>query len=394
MKRILAVLLILALFSPAYSEVVVGTIDLSNNNIYSAAKFSNGISLGMLNTGTANTGLASWNPDIGLGAFKLGLGINVPFNDPTGRVVDNIVVRYAQYDSRRWGFRYGVISNYTLGYGLLVNNYTSAQTGIIQSNQQSGLRVYYKQDIYGAEGMGTWSKFQAVRLTEEIMPRLVLGQYYAGDSDGINFLRPDGTRVVYPSQSGFGIDAGYSVWNGGTVFAEYAKMNNHGSGISAGFNQDMGILIGRANFRAERRLIDRNFVPGYFNENYETDPIDIASYEASNTSKNGYKVQLGATVLSLGNIWAVLEGYEGSNTTLKGYASAKIGDLYFAEAGYSQQNFIDARSLTLDQGAVITGKLGYKVNPFTTVIANYKQYYDPAAGKVVYTQWYEIALSF
>lgn len=385
MKKLLAFLLVfLSVVSVSFSQTP---------SIYSTANFSNGVSFGFLNTGMASTGLFSWNPDLGLGAFRLGLGVNIPTNDPGGRVVDKVVVRYAQYDSQRWGFRYGVINNYTLGYGLLVNNYTSAQTGLVQSNQQSGLRVYYNQGIYGVEGMGTWSKFQAFRITEEIMPRLTLGQYYAGDSDGIDFLRPDGTRVVYPSQSGFGLDAGYSVWNGGVVFAEYAKMNNHGSGFSTGFNQDIDIFIGKANFRAERRFIDRNFVPGYFNENYETDPIDIASYEASSTSKNGYKVQAGATVLSLGNIWAVLEGYEGSNTTLNGYASARLGDSYFVEAGYSQQNFIDARSLTLDQGAVITGKLGYKVNPFTTVIANYKQYYDPSAGRVVYTQWYEMSLS-
>ena len=362
-------------------------------SIYTTANFSNGVSLGFLNTGTANTGLASWNPDLGLGAFKLGLGINIPFNDPSGRIVDNVVVRYAQYDSQQGGFRYGVIENYTLGYGLLMNNYSSAQTGLFRSNQQSGLRAYYKQDIYGVEGMGTWSKFYAFRITEEIMPRLTLGQYYAGDSDGIDFLRPDGTRFTYPSQSGFGLDAGYSVWNGGVLFTEYAKMNNHGSGFSAGFNQDMDILIGKANFRAERRFIDYNFVPGYFNENYETDPIDISSYEATSSNKNGYRVQAGASVLSRGNIWAVLEGYEGSNTALKGYASVKLTGQYFAEAGYFQQNFVDSRSLSLDQGAVITGRLGYKVNPFTTVIANYKQYYDPAAGRVVYTQWYEMSLS-
>jgi len=362
-------------------------------SVYSTANFSNGVSLGFLNTGTASTGLASWNPDLGLGAFKLGLGVNIPFDDPSGRIVDNVVVRYAQYDSQQWGFRYGVIDNYTLGYGLLVNNYTSAQTGLFNSNHQSALRMYYNQGIYGLEAMGTWSKFYAFRISEEVLPRLTLGQYFAGDSDGIDFLRPDGTRVTYPSQSGFGLDAGYSVWSGGVVFAEYAKLNNHGSGISAGFNQDMDILIGKANFRAERRFIDYNFVPGYFNENYETDPIDITSYEATSSGKNGYKIQAGASVFSRGNIWAVLEGYEGSNTVLKGYASAKLTDKYFVEAGYFQQNFIDARSLDLSQGAVITGRLGYQVNPFTTVIANYKQYYDPSAGRVVYSQWYEMSLS-
>ena len=384
--KILAVSLLMVLFtvSAAFAQMP---------SIYSTANFSNGISLGFLNTGTTNTGLASWNPDLGLGAFKLGLGVNIPFNDPSGRVVDRVVVRYAQYDSQKWGFRYGVISNYTLGYGLLVDNYTSAQTGIVQSNNQSGLRGYFNQGIYGAEALGTWSKFYAVRLSEEITPRLTLGQYYAADSDGIDFKRPDGTQVVYPSQSGFGLDAGYSVWSGGTIFAEYAKMMNHGAGISAGFNQDLDIFIGRANLRAERRFIDKNFIPGYFNENYETNPIDIASYEAASSRKDGYRLSAGATVLSKGNIWAVLEGYEGSNTTLKAYASAILSENYYGEVQYTQSDFKDARSLNLEEGAVITGKLGYKVNPFTTVIANYKQYYDPSAGRVVYTQWYEMSLN-
>ena len=377
--------LLLTIVSVGYSQV---------SSVYTTANFSNGIALNYLTSGGTGSGIATWNPDFGLGALKLGLSINIPLNDPSSRITDNIVLRYAQYDSQNWGFRYGIISNYTLGYGLLVDNYTSAQQGILQTNNQSGLRLYYKKDIYGLDMLGTWSRFYAIRISEEILPRLTIGQYYAADSDGVNFTRPDGTTVSYPSQSGFGLDASYSLWAGGSLFAEYAKLNNYGAGFTTGFNQDLNIFVGQANFRAERRFLEKNFVPGYFNAYYETNPIDIVSYEALSTEKNGYRVSLGASVLERGNFWAVLEGYEGSNTSLKAYASAVLSENYFGQVEFVQSNFVDARSLNLEEGAIITGKLGYKLNQFTNVIANYKQYYDPNQGKVVYQQWYEVSLNF
>jgi hypothetical protein len=105
-------------------------------------------------------------------------------------------------------------------------------------------------------------------------------------------------------------------------------------------------------------------------------------------------VQLNADVAGKGSAIAVLESYNGSNAALNATAQAQLTEEYFVQAAFSQPNFVDARSLNLEQGAIITGKVGYKVNPYTMMIVNYRKAYDPTLGKVVETQWYDVSLAF
>ena len=395
MKRIAVVIGLLLIAGQAYAADFTGMGTFKPDSSVFSGTFGNGASFGYLKSGTAETAVARYTPDFKLGDLGIGLDINVPIggaDKPTN--IDTVVLRYAEYKTPAWGLRYGVLTNVTLGYGLIMNNYTSTVRGsLMQTNLQTGLRGYFNSGMYGLEYLGTWSNLYAVRLTEKLDGGLMFGQTYITDSNGVNFTRTDGTQVTYPAQAAVGIDAGYPLWSG-TVFAEAGHQVNHGSGLSAGYNLDQNLGIGTVNFKAEYRYIDKNFIPGYFNEDYETNPIDFASYEAANTSKNGYRVQLGANVLGQGSALAVLEGYQGSNTSLRAEAIAQLSKDYSAWVQYYQPNFVDARSLDLSQGAVITGKLGYKVNPYTMVIINYKKAYDPVQGKVVETQWYELSLNF
>ena len=400
MKRLLVVVILIGLASVSYAASPSNMLSVSGNplsmhSLFSVNNFSNAGGFGIVNNGGISAPVLRWTPDFRYGPIALGIDINFTLNNAAAAGVDNLVVRHLEYSSPKWGAKYGLLTNITYGSGLLMNNYTAVlKGGVIPSDQQGALRAYYNEGIFGVEVLGTWSRVYGARVTEQVLPYLTLGQYFVGDGDGINQVRPDGTIKVFPSQSGWGVDAVAPFLLGSNVFAEYARLNNHGGGFSAGIMAGYDLILTRLTFKAEKRSLDHNFVPEYYNEEYETNPVDIVSYEAAGISRDGYKLSLAGDVLGTGKFWAVLESYNGSNSALKAEALANLGSQYFAAAGYYQPNFVDARSLDYKEGAIMTTKLGYKVNPFTQVIANAKSAYDPDQGKVVVTQWYEVALTF
>jgi len=395
MKRLLIYLFAMVLVSTSYAADFSVTSNPFGQSLLST-KFANGASLGFLNAGGVGAGVFSWNPDFNNAGLGLGLSVNIPLSSqgqPTG--VDAVVLRYMEYTAPKWGFRYGILSNVTLANGLLVSNYTTAtKGGIIQTSGQSGLRAYYNWDFAAIECFGTWTGVYGVRLTEKVLPFLTLGQYMAGDTDGVKQVKPDGTTMQFPSQSGWGVDANIPLTSWSNLYAEYARLNNYGGGFSAGLNAGGSSFLGQINFKAERRIISKNFIPGYFNEAYEVNPVDIVSYEAVSTDKDGYSVSLYGNLMSKAKFLAIFEAYNNSNASLRAEALADLTEAYFAGVSYVQPDFRDFRSLDASQGAIITGKLGYKINPFTQVIANYKQAWDSTQGRVLETQWYEVSLSF
>ena len=374
-------------FSPSPTRFATQSLLVSN--------FSNTGGFGYLNNGGISTPVFRWNPDFNYGPVSMGFDINVPLYNSTTVGVDSMVVRYVEYSTPKWGVKYGLLKEITYASGLLLSNYTPLlKGGLIPSDQQASLRAYYTQGIYGAEVLGTWSRVYGARVTEQVLPYLTLGQYFICDTDGVTQVRPDGSTKIFPAQSGWGVDATAPFLFGSNCFAEYAKLNNHGGGFSAGVMAGYDLWLARLTFKAEKRYIDYNFVPEYYNEEYETNPVDIVSFEASSQNKDGYKLSVSGDMLATAKFWAVLEGYNNSNSALKAEASADLGAQYFAAAGYYQPNFVDARSLDLKEGSIITTRLGYKINPFTQIIANAKSAYDPDQGKVVVTQWYEVTIKF
>jgi len=375
MKKIFyAVLFVILASNVCWADI--STIVSSTGSVKS--QFASGLGIGFYKTGSSEVGVMAWHPDFKFGYFGVGADINITLGDKKPAEIENFVVRYVEYDTGRMGIKYGVLANMTLAYGMLMNNYsTSIKGGSILNSSQTGVRAYFKNDRFGVEALGTKSNVYGARISEKILPMLVIGQSIAGDQ----------------VQSGYSLDAGIPLndWSG--FYSEWAHLNNHGSGFSAGFGAGQNFGIFSWNFKAERRLLDSNFVPGYFNEQHDIDPINMASVEASGVKKDGYLAGLSGKFLDLASAAITYENYNGGNPSLIGEVTAKYTDFFFY-GNYSQPNFQDFRSLDFTQGAVIFSKLGYKVNPLTMLIANYKKAYDPALGRVIESNWYEVQLNF
>ncbi len=376
-------------FVPAFAQVDL-TAGTDGEEVSNFSSKLGEIGIGFIKEGTREVGNVQWQPDFKLGPIGLGLDVNYPLgqNKPVG--YENIVLRYVEYDDSKRGLRYGVLDSVTWGHGLLMKNYSTRTSGpITLNNAQLGLLGYYDFEKVVTRGMWTKTGVYALRLEEKVNPWLTLGQSYIGDSDGV--LIP-GTAIIQ-KVGGVGIDATVPLpWNF-QGYAEWARLIQYGSGLSTGIGWDYDMMIAKADFVAEYRLLDRNFVPGYYGPDYETDPVNMASIEASTSNKNGYLIQANANVLEIAQASLAYENYNNSNATVKGKLAGKIGEKVTVSGYYDQPNFVDFRSLTLEQGAIMGGYIAYKVNLFTTVITHYKKAYNKTTAQVEESQYYELRFS-
>jgi len=353
----------------------------------------NAISLGFIKEGTTEVGVLSWRPDFKVGPWGLGLNINLPVGTERPIGYESLVFRYAEYDDGKKGLRYGILSHVTFGHGLLVNNYSTRIVGPIDpNNNQNGLKGYVVAERAGIEFLSTWSHVYAIRITEKVKPWLTLGQTYVSDADGTRIKEPDGTDKYFEPVSAVAADASVPLPLKAIGYAEAAKIFRYGKGFAYGLKwglEDGPFFIA---FDAGYRFLENNFVPGYFNAEYGSNPVDLASYEATGETKDGYAVEFVGRFADLVKLNSVYESYKGSNNSINAAAAAELGPLALS-AYMDQPNFVDFRSLTLEEGAIVGGTMGYKVNPFTTLLVHYKKAYDPVAGEVIESQYYEARIS-
>lgn len=363
--------------------------------VISFADSDKNISVGYIKSGSSEIGIISWKPDIRLGTWSLGFDINFPLGQNRPSDFDSFVFRYAEYNDRRKGLRYGVVDNLTWGKGLLMKNYSSRISGPInQNNTQAAFLGFLNADRISFKVLSTWSHIYALHLSEQINPMLTLGQSYITDVDGVSTKLSDGTTINNPSISGFGIDATVPLPLNFEGYAEAAQLSGYGSGLTFGLNWGFDAMAFSAMFDASYRTFDQKFVPGYFNSIYETNPINLSSYEASSYGKNGYIAEINLLVSKSLKMNALYEYYNGSkNASLNANVSGEYDKI--AISGYfTQPNFQDFRSLTLEQGAVVGASVGYKINPTAIIVTHYKKYYDSSLGKIVESQYYEMKLAF
>lgn len=354
-----------------------------------------GISIGYIRVGSSEVATLDWRPDFKYGPWGLGADVNIGLGEKKPAGYETVVLRYLEYDDSKKGLRYGVLDYITVGHGLIMKNYTTRKgSTILLNNEQMGLKGYYDFAQGAVRGMATRSNIYFARVEERINPMLTLGQHYVTDTTGRSVVQSGGTTKSFPSVSAIGADATMPLpanWEG---YAEVGQLMNYGAGLSAGFSWAYDAMVANASFLAEYRMLDKGFVPGYFGADYEDNPVDLASAEASGKAKNGYLAQLGINALGLASLTAIYESYQDSNASLAAALTAKVSEQIDLKGYYKQPNFVDYRSVTFQQGAILGADVAYKINPFTSVIAHYKKAFNPATGQVESTQYYEMGLNF
>ncbi|MEE8637822.1 MAG: hypothetical protein V3T21_02140 [Candidatus Margulisiibacteriota bacterium] len=391
-KSLLLIVSLLIVNSMAFAQDVTTVVEGDEGRTQLSSNIG-GISIGYIKVGTKEVGNLAWHPDLKLGPWGFGADVNIPLGEEKPSGYENVVLRYAEYDDGKKGLRYGVIDNLTWGHGLLMRGYSTRVSGpVLLNNEQLAVNGYVDiMDKYVVRGLGTRTNIYGVRLEERIHPMLTLGQTYITDTDGVTL--PGTTEVQ--KVSGYGLDASVPLPLNFEGYAEYAHLIDYGSGFSTGLSWGMDLMVASASLLAEYRFLDSNFVPGYFDADYETNPINLASAEATGNVKNGYLAQLGISALDIATLNAVYEYYNDSDAaSVTADLSAKlIGDIEVT-GYYKQPKFTNFRSLSLEEGAIMGGSIAYPVNPFTRIVVHYKKVYNPDTAEVEESQYYELRLSF
>ncbi|MFH1428227.1 MAG: hypothetical protein ABIH39_00610, partial [Candidatus Margulisiibacteriota bacterium] len=255
------------------------------------------------------------------------------------------------------------------------------QGSTVITNQQMGAKFYTTAFPLGIHAFAARNGIFGVRLTEDFWPDLVfgkpliLGQTLVADPDGVNV---EGT-VIGKGQSAIGLDAGVPIIAGfWDVYAEYGMLPDADN--SDNIDSVSGMALGTKFMVTQAMQFDfryltygQGFVPGYFNSQYESSPVNLASTENINTeSKSGWQGTLVASISEMITFTGVYQSFQGHDPSLSAEASASLPDGIKAAATYSQPRFASLSDLD-SNNATLGLDIYYPLKGPQVLIIHYKR---------------------
>jgi len=360
---------------------------------------------------------------------KVGIGLDLQLNfTQDGKLRTEDFNEFSDYLSVIRYFRYGekgdpayiklgALDYYTLGHGSIMWNYFNSPTydarrvGLVLDVTFSKFGIESIYSNFGEKGIiGARVFFRPFQFTNQenipIIGQLEIGATATGDfhkNAGIiagNYSLPN--KVFTPTTDEgaikiIGIDIGLPVISNNnfnlTLYADYAKIINFGSGVATGFMfnvKNLGLL--KLFGKLERRFNGEHYLPSYFNALYEIERFSLNSTNGTfkskasqlqlrNASDNGVFGELGADIAGL---FYVQGSYQRLDKT------PKSGILHFGteinpedgsfviRAGYDKINIGGETSIfKLDDNSYFYFEYGYKVAKYLLVSVLYNWTYAP-----------------
>jgi hypothetical protein len=267
--------------------------------------------------------------------------------------LESVVARYMEYDNGRLGIRFAPIEDMSFGYGLLLNDLSTAYAQpVFLTNKQSGLRIYYDADSFVLEALGTFSHLYGVRMRNIRLLNLNMGLEYVSD-DGA------ATREGYGSRL-FGGYVELPVTDVISLFAEGGNSSNGGEGSMAGISANYDLIFAFAKVTAASVSMNNKFIPGYFTAGYETDPIDLVSLEADSAQRYGSMFDFNVGVLGFVAIDYCSENYkDGGSANSESFLISPLDRLNIT--GFIKElSFTDFRPIRGKDSNLIGGTMDYK----------------------------------
>lgn len=340
-------------------------------------------------------------PEIGMGPFSLGLDINAILGNKsklagmdTGK--NSVIVKYAKYEKDPLTLKWGVVSAYTLGNGLLFKNFSTESTAksSVTTNKDKAGSFKFKTNKFSISGMGTASThIYAGRVTVGLS-KMTLGATYVKDGD------------VWDDVKAMGVDLTIPVFAGSNIYAEWANLKyptsttttNKGNGFTVGLTlgKEDGVLF----LRNEYRKLDKEFIPGIFDAHYEDNslsrkqqsdtstPITYLGTGTTTQNKNGYLTELLIKYGDMLNASISYEDYEKVSPRLIAIASGEYkpkGKEADSSSGFTnikfsgsfeQKNFsltkVDAK-----ENQVLKWTITTDLNKYTELVVSTTQIYQP-----------------
>ncbi|MFQ5823797.1 MAG: hypothetical protein ACE5JB_07060 [bacterium] len=338
---------------------------------------------------------------------KFGVGVEVPLrlntnngelrNEDWNSTYDYFrVLRYIRYGYKHRTpiyARIGTLDTARLGHGFIMNYYTNEAQ---YDDRKIGLEFDLKFKLWGFESVvSNFERFEIVGGRAYVRPlrntpnigllrKLTFGATIVMDDD------PDGTRSTDDHVTIGGVDIELPLLYLGPffshIYADYAKIQNYGSGQALGIELGLWKLGGLFSMYAklERRFLGKQFLPSYFDPFYENErfrqmpngPIAKTDLLLQRTSKEqGIYGELFGHFLNYIKFLGTFERIDGQKdsgrlhlATLLSKSVARIS----ARAVYDKTSIEDFEdAFTLDDRSIARIGLGYQVNPFFFIYMDY-----------------------
>ena len=377
----------------------------------------------------------SFRPEVSFADFGVGLDLNLDFDSEGKLRTENFneasdylsIIRYVRYGLKNDPvfIKIGALDYYTLGHGSIMQHFNNSPT---YDSRRIGLVADIDFGKFGIESiMGSFSPAGVFGLRGYIRPLQfssagdipIIGNLEVGVSYVSDFNSDAGIlagtynktlKEFIPSKDNgaisiIGFDLGLPLLNSSftdiTLYADYSKIVNFGSGVATGvmFDFNLSSML-TLNAKLERRFNNGKYIPSYFNSFYEVERFKVDSTKNVNdpdqlTSKakmlnsisenmDGFYGDLLVRVLNLFDIYGSYQRLDKKSESGELNLRAAIepeGAPFVLRAGYDKINIQSEKDIfTLDDRSYLYTEAGYKPVEYILVSIVYSWTYTPVRG--------------
>jgi hypothetical protein len=237
----------------------------------------------------------SFQPDLSLGKFGLGLNLNFLYNTKTGKFYSQDwknrktgntdytrILRYVRYGHKGDPVysRLGAFDAERLGHGFILNFYNNQ---MVYEERKIGLSFDLDMGTFGFESLtNSLARLEVVGARVYVRPlwktempvirRLAIGASLVSDADKSLKSIPNSDKKT-TTEWGADVELPLvkSEMLGVMLYADHAQIKDYGSGQTVGLRTDFNALWGFLGFtfNVERRFMGKQFIAPYFGPFYE-----------------------------------------------------------------------------------------------------------------------------
>ena len=372
----------------------------------------------------------SFRPEISFSEIGVGLDLNLDFDSEGKLRKENFneasdylsIIRYVRYGLKNDPvfIKVGALDYYTLGHGSIMQHYNNSPA---YDNRRIGLVADIDFGKFGVESIyGSFSPLGVFAIRGYVRPLQfttaaeipIIGNLEVGASFASDFNKDAGIingNYDHVKQefnvtedegaiSIIGIDIGLPLLNSSiadiTLYTDYSKIINFGSGVAVGvkFDFNASVLL-QISAKLERRFNNGKYIPSYFNSFHEIQRFNLDSSSAVFTSKaqmlnsitenrNGFYGDLLVRVLNLFDIYGSYQRLDKESKSGELNLRTAIepeGAPFVLRAGYDKINIQDEKDLfTLNDRSYLFTEVGYKPVEYLLVSIVYSWTYTPVRG--------------
>lgn len=370
----------------------------------------------------------SFQPDISLGKFGLGLGLNLLYDHETGDLrsqdwdsTDDYfrIIRYLRYGYKKDPFytKIGVLDAATLGHGFIMNYYNNQ---LYYDKRKLGLLLDADLGTFGFESMtSNLARLEVIggrvyyrplyKSNIPVLKNLGIGISYVTDID------PDSSRTTKDQVTVWGADIELPLIKSKLfnimIYTDHARILNYGAGQTVGLSTDFIPIknLLECRFTIEKRFLGKEFIPGYFGPFYEilrnTTMAEVIDFYYSqggdslgipekyrpiletqlvskqdllsmmNETRTGWFLGLTANFLNIIKGIGYYQKIDGESNSGMLHFGASVSPKITAltlEASYDKRGIGDFKDITtLDYRSVARFGLGYRMNTFMLLYLDY-----------------------